>query len=139
MVNTKMSNYTRQGPIVHYHNTSLGLYDRLFECRTGKDAQKAIEQLEKLNFQLETLMNDYEKLHQTYKELERKDSILNDHKLFSRRLLETDNESLKIAIKELTESNKTYREMINELKEKNKQLEDYIVQKQFTKKELIEQ
>lgn len=123
-----MEKYVREGTIIHYHNTGLRLYIRLFECRTETDAKKAVAQLERLWFQLDSVTKDYEKLYKTYKESEKKDGLIRDHKLFSRRLLETDNESLKIAIKELTESNKTYREMINELKEKNKQLEDYIAE-----------
>lgn len=118
-----MVKYYKMNSIVVYKNPKTGMDENLFTCLSGHYAEKAIEYLEKLDKQIEDDKKDYLELYAEYEELKKKDEILNDDKLFSRRLLERNNNALTIAVKQLVESNKYYREKITELKKENIKLQ----------------
>lgn len=118
-----MVEYKRMNSIVVYKNPVTGMDENLFECVTGDEAKKAIEYLEKLDNQIKAANMDFQNLHAEYESLKKKDEILNDNKLFSRRLLERNNNALTIAVGRLGESNEYYLKRITELYEENLKLQ----------------
>lgn len=118
-----MTDYEQLGTVVIYKHPVTGISETLFKCITANEAKKAVEYLKKLDKLIEDITNDYWNLTAEYDGLKKKDEILNDNKLFSRRLLEQNNKSLTIAVERLGESNKKYLEMITELNEENLKLQ----------------